>query len=85
MTMLQVSKAFISKWKSIYAEQGIAGLRRMTRMTRDTWNQAKACIRQQWVHLTSFLDVINAFEQVLTDRAFDFPKLHRYDSVLQMI
>ena len=82
MTMLQVSKAFISKWKSIYAEQGVAGLRRMT---RDTWNQAKACVRQQWAKLTSFLDVTTTFEQVLTDRTFDFPKLHRYDSVLQMI
>lgn len=25
-TVLQVSKAFISKWKGIYAEQGVAGL-----------------------------------------------------------
>jgi transposase len=50
----------------------------------DVWNQAKAWVRQQWVNLTSFSDVMTAFEQFLGDRVFDFPKLHRYDPDLRV-
>jgi transposase len=50
----------------------------------DIWNQAKTFVRQQWAHLTSFLDVTTAFEQFLDGRVFDFPKLHRYDPDLQI-
>jgi putative transposase len=50
----------------------------------DIWNQAKAFVRQQWAHLTSFLDVTTTFEQFLDGRVFDFPKLHRYSPDVQI-
>lgn len=51
----------------------------------DIWNRAKSFVRQQWNHLTSFLDVTTMFEQFLTDRSFSFPKLYRYCPDLQII
>jgi putative transposase len=52
MTVLQVSKPFISKWKGIYAEQGGVGLRIGYRgsagyLTADQRDQTIAWLREQ--------------------------------------
>lgn len=44
----------------------------------DIWLQGKKIIREFYFLCKSFLDVKKLFELELSDRIFDFPKLHKY-------